>query len=49
MFDDDEEDENGTFGMLMGLMLFLVVGGLLIGSTMPPSAQSAAVSYSRSR
>jgi hypothetical protein len=41
----DDDDEHGTFGMLMGLMLFLIVGGLLLASTVPPSAQFRTSTY----
>ncbi len=42
---NDDDDEHGTYGMIMGLTLFLIVGGLLWGSTVPPSAQLSASSY----
>ncbi len=44
----DNDDEHGTFGMLMGLTQFLIVDGLLLGSTVPPSAQFKASHYSQS-
>ena len=48
MFDDEDDDEHGTFGMLMGLTLFLIVSGLLIGSIVTPAAQSKTSLYSQS-
>ena len=45
---DNDDDEYGTFGMLMGLTLFLIVGGLLIGSTVPPAGLSKTSLYSQS-
>lgn len=49
MFDDDDEDETGAFGMVMGFMLFLIVGGLLLGTSMQPPTKSVASFYSQPR
>jgi hypothetical protein len=48
MFEEDD-DETGSFGMIAGLVLFLVVGGLLFGASLPSPTQSAAFMYSQPR